>query len=71
MRVGLPSLLTLAVCAVTAQDAGDTALVRAHVAATANQTFRPASGALPYPYLVPAGPYNEAWDWGASLAAQR
>jgi membrane fusion protein (multidrug efflux system) len=33
--LGLPSLLMLAVCAVTAQDAADTALVRAHVAASA------------------------------------
>jgi neutral trehalase len=29
----------------------------------ASQTFRNASGVLPFPYLVPAGPYNEAWDW--------
>ena len=43
--------------------ADDRALVREHVRATASQTFRNASGFLPYPYLVPAGPYNEAWDW--------
>lgn len=42
----------------------DTALVQAHVKTEAVKTFRNASGALPYPYLVPAGPYaNEVWDW--------
>jgi len=26
---------------------------------------RRASGHLPYDYLVPAGPYQEQWDWDA------
>ena len=26
---------------------------------------RKANGHLPYDYLVPAGPYNEQWDWDA------
>jgi hypothetical protein len=37
----------------------DQAVVTAHVAATGNQTFRAASGELKFPYLVPAGPYNQ------------
>lgn len=37
----------------------DQALVTAHVAAQANTTFRNASGQLRYPFLVPAGPYNQ------------
>ncbi|MBI4990798.1 hypothetical protein HZB96_01760 [Candidatus Gottesmanbacteria bacterium] len=24
---------------------------------------RPAAGHIPYDYLVPAGPYQEHWDW--------
>lgn len=41
----------------------DAALCRAHTAKAANQTWRPPSGALAYPYLVPAGPYTQLWDW--------
>jgi hypothetical protein len=41
----------------------DNALVRSHVESHANETFRNASGYLKYPYLVPSGPYTEAWDW--------
>lgn len=41
----------------------DTDLVRAHVAANANQTFRQPNGYIKFPYLVPGGPYNEMWDW--------
>jgi hypothetical protein len=57
------SLLLLLLARYCAAADDDTAVVKAHVAATASQTFRPPSGVLPYPYLVPAGPYNEAWDW--------
>lgn len=49
---------------VTSQTAADDAsLVYAYVAESASQTFREASGELPFPYLVPAGPYDEVWDW--------
>ncbi len=34
-----------------------------HVTAEASKTFRPPKGVLRYPYLVPAGPYEEMWDW--------
>lgn len=37
--------------------------VEEHVRTNANLTFRPASGFLKYPYLVPGGPYDELWDW--------
>ena len=30
--------------------------------AQSNETFREASGYLQYPYLVPSGPYTQAWD---------
>ena len=58
--------MTVAAAAAVAAVAGrelppspDQALVTAHVAATGNQTFRPASGELKFPYLVPSGPYNQ------------
>jgi alpha,alpha-trehalase len=41
----------------------DTLLVQTHVRDNANKTFREPSGFLKFPYLVPAGPYNEQWDW--------
>ena len=44
-------------------SSADAALCRAHTAQAANQTWRPPSGALAYPYLVPAGPYTQLWDW--------
>lgn len=45
------------------QEPNDTVLVQQHVAALASSTQMPASGALSYPYLIPAGPYNQLWDW--------
>ena len=38
-----------------------TAAVVQHVLDTINMTFRQPSGVLAYPYLVPSGPYQEAW----------
>lgn len=35
--------------------------------AAANQTYRAAAGVLPYPFLVPAGPYNQLWDWDSVM----
>lgn len=34
-----------------------------HVRTQAVRTFRDPQGQLVYPYLVPAGPYNQLWDW--------
>jgi putative isomerase len=47
----------------------DTLLIQQHVTKEAVKAFRNASGALPYPYLVPAGPYNEQWDWDGMFMA--
>jgi len=55
-------------CRPTSTD-DDTVLVQKHVRSEASKTFRNASGALPYPYLVPSGPYNEAWDWDSMFMA--
>jgi hypothetical protein len=41
----------------------DEALCRTHTAANANATWRRPSGVLSFPYLVPAGPYAQCWDW--------
>ena len=38
-------------------------IVWQHVASSANATFRAAKGQLRFPYLVPAGPYDQLWDW--------
>ena len=60
----LAPLLVAAACALFRADpVADGVLVRQHVAASAAQTFRPASGVLPHPFLVPGGPYNQQWDW--------
>ena len=45
------------------RPSADTLLVQAHVRDHANDTFRPPLGFLKFPYLVPAGPYSEQWDW--------
>ena len=36
----------------------DSTIVKQHVIQNANLTFRPPSGYLEYPYLVPSGPYE-------------
>jgi hypothetical protein len=38
-------------------------LVKSYIEANANSTFREASGVLKHPYIVPAGPYDQCWDW--------
>jgi hypothetical protein len=58
-------MATILVLAAAASEDADTTLVRQHVAGLANATFRQPSGVLKYPYLVPAGPYDEMWDWDA------
>ena len=44
-------------------DDADTKLVQDHIDSNAFSTYRNASGQLPFPYLVPGGPYEELWDW--------
>ena len=56
-------LCVLAATAVGFQRSDDQQLVYKHVRDHANDTFRPAKGVLKYPYLVPAGPYDQLWDW--------
>ena len=41
----------------------DSATVYAYVSDNVHATFREPQGQLAYPYQVPAGPYNECWDW--------
>lgn len=43
----------------------NTELVYDHVRDAANTTFRPARGALPFPYQVPGSVYEQLWDWDA------
>jgi hypothetical protein len=46
----------------------DEVLCRDHTAANVNATWREPSGTLSFPYLVPAGPYAQCWDWVRQLA---
>jgi hypothetical protein len=41
----------------------DQALCRNYTAAHAWDTWRPPKGVLRHKYLVPAGPYEQEWDW--------
>lgn len=43
----------------------DETLCRDHVATHVKDVRREAKGALAHPYLVPAGPYEQLWDWDA------
>lgn len=63
MRAGHQTWLALVLLAglAAADVTADLALVQAYVAAHANDTFRPPNGSLTYPYLVPAGPYDQLW----------
>ena len=38
-------------------------MVYSHVQQSAHLTFREPAGVLKFKYLVPAGPYNQMWDW--------
>ena len=60
---GVRSLLLVLTSAAPAPAPTPQQLVEAHVRASANLTFREASGFLKFPYLVPGGPYDELWDW--------
>lgn len=42
------------------------AAVKAHVAKEHAATYREPSGMLTHPYLVPAGPYTQVWDWDSA-----
>jgi alpha,alpha-trehalase len=44
-------------------SASPRATVKEYVTANYEDTFRPPSGILVSPYLVPAGPYSQCWDW--------
>ena len=54
--------LLLGALLVSGED-DDLSLVKGYVVSHGNETFRPATGLLPYPYLVPSGPYEQCWDW--------
>ncbi len=48
------------------QPTGDSALLaglNSDLARLAPQTIRPAQGKILYPYLIPAGYYDQMWDW--------
>jgi len=74
VRCTMRALLALSVFAVAsvgnaqsaAEQSSDAALyadLSADFARLAPQTIRPADGYIKYPYLIPAGYYNQMWDW--------
>jgi neutral trehalase len=63
----LLAVLTLALIAIPAaaqsSDAALLAGLTSDFARLAPQTVRPAQGYIRYPYLIPAGYYEQMWDW--------
>lgn len=51
------------ICAAQTSDQDPLAGLTTDFAKLAPQTIRPASGYIRYPYLIPAGYYNQMWDW--------
>lgn len=64
LRSVLPRLFVVGAIGLAQAD-DDLALVQDYVRQHANDTFREPSGFLKHPYLVPAGPYEQCWDWDA------
>jgi alpha,alpha-trehalase len=71
LRIALPTVVLAAAAGATAQptgprDSSDSALLAglaSDFARLAPQTIRPAQGKILYPYLIPAGYYDQMWDW--------
>ena len=61
MLMFLLALLTLASTQASVPE--DVKLVKAYIKIHGNETFKEPLGYLKFPYLVPAGPYNQSWDW--------
>lgn len=66
LRAGPVLLLILCAPLFGRGQSGDQQLLvglRSDFARLAPQTVRPASGFIPHPYLIPAGYYDQMWDW--------
>jgi len=61
--IGLSFLLLCATCAAATHRDDNVELVKDYIISHSNATFREPNGTLKYPYLVPAGPYDQCWDW--------
>lgn len=55
--------LAAAVWCAPAPISSNSDIVWRHVNASASATFRSPNGLLRFPYQVPAGPYDQLWDW--------
>lgn len=53
----------LAIALLTTATASPSSVVKDYVTDNYNSTFREPQGILNHPYLVPAGPYDQEWDW--------
>ena len=63
LLIGIAYLASASTTATSTASDDDLEVVQQYVLAHGNETFRPATGLLPYPYLVPSGPYQQCWDW--------
>eukprot|EP00933_Yihiella_yeosuensis_P036705 TRINITY_DN30477_c0_g1_i1.p1 TRINITY_DN30477_c0_g1~~TRINITY_DN30477_c0_g1_i1.p1 ORF type:complete len:472 (+),score=80.89 TRINITY_DN30477_c0_g1_i1:73-1488(+) len=52
-----------AAAVLSSETSEDEALCRNYTALHAKDTWRSPAGVLKFPYLVPAGPYEQEWDW--------
>jgi len=65
-RAALAFVVFTAATLYASEQSSDNALyaaLTADFAKLAPQTIRPAEGAIKFPYLIPAGYYNQMWDW--------
>lgn len=65
LRRNLLALIAFVPCFAAAQtsEAALLAQLTSDFARLAPQTIRPADGYIRHPYLIPAGYYNQMWDW--------
>ena len=62
---GLATTSKVSATLIDVDATSDEGLCHAHVIAHAKDVRRPPKGVLKHPYLVPAGPYSQLWDWDA------
>lgn len=62
-RATLFALFAAPFCFAQDSSALDASTLNADFARLAPQTIRPADGYIQHPYLIPAGYYNQMWDW--------
>jgi alpha,alpha-trehalase len=62
-RLAAALLVLVPLCSAQDSPSALTGALNADFARLAPQTVRPADGYIKHPYLIPAGYYNQMWDW--------